>query len=232
MQPPRKPKPRPRPLKPRQPSCSARPTKPRPRQKPPAPRPSKPPAPCKRPRLSRPFFFCPAAASTALRMLSTQRHHGAGNARNGLAIITLDFTAVVADRASTVLGPRPRAQPGTPDRAQEGRLQVDAGETLAWLHQSGMRRAYGSIGQFAQHSAMDRALLVAMALRIGVELHDGHGFADGHYAKPQHLRDRGRSEEHTSELQSPCNLVCRLLLEKKKQYTMSIYDVVERTVAV
>src|SRR5205807_9892258 len=42
-----------------------------------------------------------------------------------------------------------------------------------------------------------------------------------------HGRDRGdfvlvlddyhvRSEEHTSELQSPCNLVCRLLLEKKK----------------
>src|SRR5256885_7585090 len=28
-----------------------------------------------------------------------------------------------------------------------------------------------------------------------------------------------RSEEHTSELQSPCNLVCRLLLEKKKSST-------------
>src|SRR2546426_6361677 len=28
-----------------------------------------------------------------------------------------------------------------------------------------------------------------------------------------------RSEEHTSELQSPCNLVCRLLLEKKKKVT-------------
>src|SRR5256885_9533204 len=28
-----------------------------------------------------------------------------------------------------------------------------------------------------------------------------------------------RSEEHTSELQSPCNLVCRLLLEKKKNST-------------
>src|SRR5256885_9045054 len=28
-----------------------------------------------------------------------------------------------------------------------------------------------------------------------------------------------RSEEHTSELQSPCNLVCRLLLEKKKKHT-------------
>src|SRR5256885_10752393 len=30
-----------------------------------------------------------------------------------------------------------------------------------------------------------------------------------------------RSEEHTSELQSPCNLVCRLLLEKKKINTTS-----------
>src|SRR5256885_12557775 len=30
---------------------------------------------------------------------------------------------------------------------------------------------------------------------------------------------RARSEEHTSELQSPCNLVCRLLLEKKKIQT-------------
>src|SRR5256885_6570516 len=35
-------------------------------------------------------------------------------------------------------------------------------------------------------------------------------------ALPQH-RGEIRSEEHTSELQSPCNLVCRLLLEKKKK---------------
>src|SRR2546426_2623535 len=33
---------------------------------------------------------------------------------------------------------------------------------------------------------------------------------------------RERSEEHTSELQSPCNLVCRLLLEKKKKPTFYI----------
>src|SRR5256885_11152324 len=33
---------------------------------------------------------------------------------------------------------------------------------------------------------------------------------------------QGRSEEHTSELQSPCNLVCRLLLEKKKTH-MTFY---------
>src|SRR2546426_4637598 len=34
----------------------------------------------------------------------------------------------------------------------------------------------------------------------------------------------GRSEEHTSELQSPCNLVCRLLLEKKKIFTFSLIN--------
>src|SRR5256885_5357826 len=49
------------------------------------------------------------------------------------------------------------------------------------------------------------------AARGGVAAHDHPGelFGIGHF---------GRSEEHTSELQSPCNLVCRLLLEKKKQY--------------
>src|SRR2546426_5564027 len=35
-------------------------------------------------------------------------------------------------------------------------------------------------------------------------------------------RGQGRSEEHTSELQSPCNLVCRLLLEKKKKQELHV----------
>src|SRR5256885_9312332 len=40
------------------------------------------------------------------------------------------------------------------------------------------------------------------------------------------LADRlPRSEEHTSELQSPCNLVCRLLLEKKKKRITDNQDV-------
>src|SRR5256885_4918024 len=34
---------------------------------------------------------------------------------------------------------------------------------------------------------------------------------------------RRRSEEHTSELQSPCNLVCRLLLEKKKNKDHTVF---------
>src|SRR2546426_7126399 len=48
----------------------------------------------------------------------------------------------------------------------------------------------------------------------------GTGRAAGAYADPLGGPGRhhvARSEEHTSELQSPCNLVCRLLLEKKKK---------------
>src|SRR2546426_1656056 len=44
-------------------------------------------------------------------------------------------------------------------------------------------------------------------LGYAVEEYVGHHIAEFHV---------DRSEEHTSELQSPCNLVCRLLLEKKK----------------
>src|SRR2546430_11331495 len=39
-----------------------------------------------------------------------------------------------------------------------------------------------------------------------------------------HLRSPRRSEEHTSELQSQSNLVCRLLLEKKKKLNISQRD--------
>src|SRR2546426_5086049 len=56
--------------------------------------------------------------------------------------------------------------------------------------------------------------------------HPGGAGAGGRSARVQvrravvPARRRGaRSEEHTSELQSPCNLVCRLLLEKKKKNT-------------
>src|SRR5256885_8518032 len=44
---------------------------------------------------------------------------------------------------------------------------------------------------------------------------DGADRAPGNVPSGCGIRAAHRSEEHTSELQSPCNLVCRLLLEKK-----------------
>src|SRR5256885_7991052 len=51
------------------------------------------------------------------------------------------------------------------------------------------------------------------------QIHQRQGRPQSLWRRPAVLgpRRRQRSEEHTSELQSPCNLVCRLLLEKKKK---------------
>src|SRR2546426_3422813 len=77
------------------------------------------------------------------------------------------------------------------------------------------------------YTTLFRSRLVADAMRQAVRAADivgrlgGDEFGvlmpetDGAVAHAAALRLR--SEEHTSELQSPCNLVCRLLLEKKKK---------------
>src|SRR2546426_7059609 len=68
----------------------------------------------------------------------------------------------------------------------------------------------------AAQDLLARAVISAVPERVAVVL----GTALGGVEQLERALARGgrprRSEEHTSELQSPCNLVCRLLLEKKK----------------
>src|SRR2546426_12007694 len=69
---------------------------------------------------------------------------------------------------------------------------------------------------------LHREVVVQRQVPLGVDvrrdpelfgiLRHGRVLAEIERAEPYRMR----SEEHTSELQSPCNLVCRLLLEKKK----------------
>src|SRR2546426_5943260 len=67
-----------------------------------------------------------------------------------------------------------------------------------------LEREFAGIG-----GVEDRALVADHPLLIPVEQR---------LVEAQHpVLHRARSEEHTSELQSPCNLVCRLLLEKKNK---------------
>src|SRR3989454_8396612 len=68
---------------------------------------------------------------------------------------------------------------------------------------------------------------VAAARELGVAMASVHclGGADMLAAAAQ-AAGEVRSEEHTSELQSPCNLVCRLLLEKKKKRLNSSHLVI------
>src|SRR2546426_12553095 len=116
---------------------------------------------------------------------------------------------------------RSRAAHGRVDRARED-VERELGERCAgrlgpeeWLVVDGLLsesrvlaehpRALGVIkshgAQYFEGAALERALTVPADHRTSAFRPLGHQ----------------RSEEHTSELQSPCNLVCRLLLEKKKK---------------
>src|SRR5205085_11688484 len=95
------------------------------------------------------------------------------------------------------------------------------------LHSFPTRRSSDLIGITSVHehqprvgsAAYDAAkhglggLIKTIALELGQFGITANAVAPGEIATPM----TGRSEEHTSELQSQSNLVCRLLLEKKKQ---------------
>src|SRR2546429_6642288 len=70
------------------------------------------------------------------------------------------------------------------------------------------------------YTTLFRSALAARALARERDAHLGTG--DDVMAAVARLREELRSEEHTSELQSRLHLVCRLLLEKKKQKVHTI----------
>src|SRR5256885_12841911 len=71
------------------------------------------------------------------------------------------------------------------------------------------------------YTTLFRSLVVAHGVdhevqQVGLAWNDGTWTAVLLVEPTPALITQARSEEHTSELQSPCNLVCRLLLEKKR----------------
>src|SRR2546426_1803822 len=78
---------------------------------------------------------------------------------------------------------------------------------------------YTTLFRSVEHAAEPRELAAERCDVLGNEL--GRVRADRERVVLRVDAERvERSEEHTSELQSPCNLVCRLLLEKKKKKTI------------
>src|SRR3989454_5299792 len=74
------------------------------------------------------------------------------------------------------------------------------------------RSRIGHLGDLNELMLLGAIAGAEMAMRdVGIKVEPGTGVAAA-----------ARSEEHTSELQSPCNLVCRLLLEKKKNKSEEI----------
>src|SRR5205809_4707390 len=83
-------------------------------------------------------------------------------------------------------------------------------QSLFFFHHAATTEIY----TLSLHDALPISLLHALVLGAGVGV-DGFEQLDLGV-------EAGRSEEHTSELQSRLQLVCRLLLEKKKKFTQSV----------
>src|SRR5256885_8105361 len=92
------------------------------------------------------------------------------------------------------------AASGAPGAQQISRAVATGGVTV----QQGQRRATAERGEY---TAADGKFVMSGGTPTIFDASEGTTTG----------RQLTRSEEHTSELQSPCNLVCRLLLEKKKK---------------
>src|SRR5256885_5158507 len=102
--------------------------------------------------------------------------------------------------------------------ADPSRAQVAPGQAIDWVRVTSLVQASRALDDIEETRLLpERKVLYQFSARghdlaqilLGLQLTDAHDGVSVYY--------RSRSEEHTSELQSPCNLVCRLLLEKKKR---------------
>src|SRR5256885_10902552 len=84
-----------------------------------------------------------------------------------------------------------------------------------------IRQYYGSPSRVVLDVKLETVDVGGVPMRLTAVPDSGRGFEK---TKRGTMRQRVRSEEHTSELQSPCNLVCRLLLEKKKRLSAAEFD--------
>src|SRR5688572_31348930 len=78
-----------------------------------------------------------------------------------------------------------------------------------WAKEQGQDRLFGHF-----HGVESVRNIVEGCAELGVEYLTLYAFSTENWDRPEY---EVRSEEHTSELQSQSNLVCRLLLEKKKK---------------
>src|SRR5690348_17740518 len=79
---------------------------------------------------------------------------------------------------------------------------------------------YTTLFRSRRNHAFNQALRGILENTGGVPFGIAHNHASGDVLRG--LSDTRRSEEHTSELQSPVHLVCRLLLEKKKKKSITL----------
>src|SRR2546430_11435411 len=89
--------------------------------------------------------------------------------------------------------------------------------TTLFRSRAGQRKAPGFGPRVTAAGKVEIDKVRTAEARVSLDYEHGMAADDDRQIDPSQAGDRGRSEEHTSELQSQSNLVCRLLLGEKKQ---------------
>src|SRR5688572_15637122 len=154
--------------------------------------------------VERPALYFTVLGEPTLKMLRYQRQFSFFDPElAGSAIEFINLSAEVMERD---LGEVLQRIVSEIERAKPGIVVVDSFRTIAGQHGTG---ATFDLDHFIQR------------LALHLTSWEVTSFLLGEYAEAE---QRNRSEEHTSELQSQSNLVCRLLLEKKKTMPIHIYQ--------
>src|SRR6266568_1644880 len=111
-------------------------------------------------------------------------------------------------------------------RALAGELAA-AGAALA-LHGRDDGKGMATIRDLRQRTGNEKLQWFRADLAALDQVRDLAGRLQSGLDRVDVLVNNARSEEHTSELQSQFHLVCRLLLEKKKQHTFNLYHLIKK----
>src|SRR2546426_6649849 len=103
----------------------------------------------------------------------------------------------------------------------------DSDETIDFVRKQELDRALERVERLQKENERLRQRIRKLEQELEAARRREHRSAAPYSRGRRKEKPQRRSEEHTSELQSPCNLVCRLLLEKKKKTNRSceaVYD--------
>src|SRR5205807_6479807 len=113
-----------------------------------------------------------------------------------------------------------RARPARKQNVPAG-CKIDRGDALTTALEPQVGRTRSGSAAGTARVGMHTERRVIQVAELDSQVVDQRRGLNARRQPGRRARDVARSEEHTSELQSPCNLVCRLLLEKKNTTSYS-----------
>jgi hypothetical protein len=128
-------------------------------------------------------------------LISSERHHGTRNLRDQLVVVSKNVADVTANLSSYIHRFSDRTNATIPYRTKEIDLQIDTGETFAFLETRGVSRPNRGVSNVAQNAAMNCAHGICVPFRVRNDFYRRRARADFYQLKAKRLGYGGRIDE-------------------------------------